>query len=106
MQYERFSSFGRYYDYLLCFYRIPHICVDFRSKGRKRMYRRSLPTANRVPKMKQNITLLQMPPQKPALEVLPCAIREVIGRYHGQISLAEAVGVLEIVKLELIKEHS
>lgn len=56
--------------------------------------------------MKQNITLLQMPPQKPALEVLPCAIREVIGRFHGQISLAEAVGVLEIVKLELIKEHS
>lgn len=106
MQYERFSSFGRYYGVLLCFYRIPYICGDFRSKGTNRMCRGNLRTTYRVPKMKQNITLLQMPPQKPALEVLPCAIREVIGRYHGQISLAEAVGVLEIVKLELIKEHS
>lgn len=106
MRYERPSSFGRYHGCLLCFYCIPHICVAFRSKRPKRMCRYGLRTTYRVPKMKPTITLLQMPPQKPALEVLPCAIREVIGRFHGQISLAEAVGVLEIVKLELIKEHS
>lgn len=50
--------------------------------------------------------VVPMRPQRPPLEALPCAIMAEIGKYHGQISLAEAVGVLEIVKLELIKEHS
>jgi hypothetical protein len=44
--------------------------------------------------------------QQPPLEALPNAIRAEIDKYAGQLSLAEAVGVLEIVKLELIKEHS
>jgi hypothetical protein len=40
-----------------------------------------------------------------SLSDLSKELKEIIRAYSGRISLAEAVGVLEIVKQELIQEH-
>ena len=42
---------------------------------------------------------------RPVLTELRNAIKEAIYVYDGRISLAEAIGLLEIVKHELLGEH-
>ncbi|CAI1047679.1 hypothetical protein [Serratia entomophila] len=50
------------------------------------------------------MTVLHMPTEKrfPKAGELASRIREMIIEYNGEIGLAEALGVLELVKIELI----
>lgn len=47
-----------------------------------------------------------LPFKRPQLAALRDEIKELIYSYEGRTSLAEAIGILEIVKHELIEEHT
>ena len=51
------------------------------------------------------MTVSNMPFKRAPLSSLREEIRALIYTYSERISLAEAIGLLEIVKVELIREH-
>jgi hypothetical protein len=55
--------------------------------------------------MNEPTNVAQLPFRRPVLTTLRDAIKDAVFECSGQISLAEAIGILEIVKHELIEEH-
>ena len=49
--------------------------------------------------------ITHIPFRKPALTDLRNGIKDLVYTYNERISLAEAIGILEIVKQELLEEH-
>jgi hypothetical protein len=49
--------------------------------------------------------VIQLPLKNRALTSLRDEIKALVYTYEGRASLAEAIGILEIVKVELLHEH-
>lgn len=59
-----------------------------------------------LPLMNNNVQHLPPPKSYPQLGELAGEIRSVIDKHTGELPLASVLGVLEIVKAQLIKENT